>query len=332
MNEWLRDDSGASAVMVALMIVVLLGMVAIVIDGGMLYAEKRSMQNAADAGALAGVQELMPGSVGSAAGTADSYVNMNPAGADASEREYSVFGTYTSNDSLRVRLAAPSYALTLARLINVPSARVAAEAVAVLSSPRSFSAGIMPFGIMSRDTSGTTPFGYSFNESVTLRQATSGGEAGNFQLLDLPGTSDLKKVVSAGGTSAYIGEDIQSHPGLDAAIGPTLDKYVADPHTFDQIVTLGADGIARISDYSCPHLIVCPIVYSPPSSYSWAELNGKSDLQILAFAFFWVDGVSKGAGGHIVITGRFVRPLTPEEVSGWGAYDPYGAIAFRLTD
>ena len=47
------DDSGAVAVIVAIVLVALLGVAAIVVDVGSLYAERRQLQNAADAAALA---------------------------------------------------------------------------------------------------------------------------------------------------------------------------------------------------------------------------------------------------------------------------------------
>ena len=49
-----KEEDGQSLVMVALLFVVLLGFSALVIDVGMLYVTKAQLQNAADAGALAG--------------------------------------------------------------------------------------------------------------------------------------------------------------------------------------------------------------------------------------------------------------------------------------
>ncbi len=53
-----NESSGQSIVLIALMLVVLLGMAGLVFDGGTAYAERRRMQNGADAGALAGAQQL----------------------------------------------------------------------------------------------------------------------------------------------------------------------------------------------------------------------------------------------------------------------------------
>jgi len=54
----LKDDKGAVLPLVALLLVVMLGFTAIVVDAGILYNNRRQMITAADAGALAGAREL----------------------------------------------------------------------------------------------------------------------------------------------------------------------------------------------------------------------------------------------------------------------------------
>ncbi len=79
----LRDDSGAVTVLVALLMpVVLLGLGAIVIDAGALYAERRQLQNGADAAALALAKEYASTASatcvpGAGVGTADPYADQN---------------------------------------------------------------------------------------------------------------------------------------------------------------------------------------------------------------------------------------------------------------
>ncbi len=53
-----RDERGVAVVMMAIMFAVFLGFAGIVLDGGRLYFEKRSMQVAADAGAMGGAYEI----------------------------------------------------------------------------------------------------------------------------------------------------------------------------------------------------------------------------------------------------------------------------------
>jgi hypothetical protein len=54
----LRGSSGQVLVLVALALLVIVALVALAVDGGGLYAARRQMQNAADAGALAGARQL----------------------------------------------------------------------------------------------------------------------------------------------------------------------------------------------------------------------------------------------------------------------------------
>jgi Flp pilus assembly protein TadG len=53
-----RDEKGATIVLVALSVVMLLTMTGLAIDGGRLYSDRRQVQNAADAAALAGTVAL----------------------------------------------------------------------------------------------------------------------------------------------------------------------------------------------------------------------------------------------------------------------------------
>ena len=60
-REGTSSEDGASLVYVAIVMVVLLGMAALALDGSNLYLQRRNMQNAADAIALAGVHSLANG-------------------------------------------------------------------------------------------------------------------------------------------------------------------------------------------------------------------------------------------------------------------------------
>ena len=93
----LRDDAGAAAVLIALLLpLVLLGFGALVIDGGSLYSERRQLQNGADAAALALAQVCASGSCTDAAGRspttqAQSYANANSS--DSASHIRSICGT-----------------------------------------------------------------------------------------------------------------------------------------------------------------------------------------------------------------------------------------------
>jgi hypothetical protein len=59
-RSWLRKQSGQAVVLVAVAVLVLTAILALALDGGGIYLDKRQLQNAADAAALAGAELLMP--------------------------------------------------------------------------------------------------------------------------------------------------------------------------------------------------------------------------------------------------------------------------------
>lgn len=59
MNRFIQNEKGNVLVLVALMMVFLLGIAALVTDGGRVYLEKSSLQKALDAAVLGGGQVVM---------------------------------------------------------------------------------------------------------------------------------------------------------------------------------------------------------------------------------------------------------------------------------
>ncbi len=58
-GSWLRKQSGQAVVLVAVAVVVLTAILALALDGGGIYLDRREVQNAADSAALAGAELLM---------------------------------------------------------------------------------------------------------------------------------------------------------------------------------------------------------------------------------------------------------------------------------
>jgi Flp pilus assembly protein TadG len=76
-------EHGASAVIVALLMIPMLGFAAIAVDVGAVYAERARLQVAADAGALAVAQDCARGACGDIQATASALVAANEDGATA---------------------------------------------------------------------------------------------------------------------------------------------------------------------------------------------------------------------------------------------------------
>lgn len=58
-GAWLRKQSGQAVVLVAIAVLALTAILALALDGGSIYLDKRQLQNAADSAALAGAERLM---------------------------------------------------------------------------------------------------------------------------------------------------------------------------------------------------------------------------------------------------------------------------------
>ncbi|MEX5294925.1 pilus assembly protein TadG-related protein [Kocuria sp. CPCC 205268] len=123
--------------LIALSLVVLLGIVALVVDAGALYAERAELQNGSDAAALAIAQNCAAGSCGTPSTTAQSFVNSN-AKDNAANVDTPTFPTATS---VRVRATtrdaggAGSLALSFAPLLGFDRETVSATSTAAWGSP-----------------------------------------------------------------------------------------------------------------------------------------------------------------------------------------------------
>lgn len=151
----LRRMEGQTLVIVALALFALIGLVAVAVDGGNLMAERRRMQNAADAGALAGAREICFGSPSNAVATARDYAMVRN-GAD--QAEVAIQDIYTVHVT-----TTKTVDTFFAGLIGFPTADVGAEAAAMCSAATR-AGGIWPLAIQDqpyRDLPCDQPF-YAF--------------------------------------------------------------------------------------------------------------------------------------------------------------------------
>ncbi len=115
-----RSERGQTMVQLALMLVVLLGFAALAIDMGYRYVERRRMQSAADAAALAGAYELCQGKPATVASDrAKEYLTRNGvAAASIAPSDVTITGgkidVHAKNPSPLTFLAGPAGFTTLA--------------------------------------------------------------------------------------------------------------------------------------------------------------------------------------------------------------------------
>ncbi len=123
-----RANEGQVLIQVALFLVVLLAFVALAVDMGMAYARRRQMQNAADAGALAGAWELCFGNPSAAKTKAEQTATQRNG---AQQAEATITGGW------RVDMTASIVVETyLAGVIGISEVPVSAQAAAACSGTR----------------------------------------------------------------------------------------------------------------------------------------------------------------------------------------------------
>jgi len=117
-------ESGQTLVVVTLSLIALIGFLALAIDVGVLYSWRRNLQNAADAGALAGAGEICRGNPGSAISVAEAYAIENRADSATAIRE-------GENLNIVRVTATADVSLFFARVLGIAESGVTAEAAAV---------------------------------------------------------------------------------------------------------------------------------------------------------------------------------------------------------
>src|SRR3990172_12371733 len=127
-----RSESGVIAVIIAFAVAALIGFTAFVVDVGYLYEVKRQLQSAADAGALAGAQELINESTDEdILNVAEDYAKRNDFPSD-SDPVLSMLGApYTEIGDNYVKVTVEKEVnLFFARIFGITSSTVNAKAKA----------------------------------------------------------------------------------------------------------------------------------------------------------------------------------------------------------
>ncbi|MGI9824298.1 pilus assembly protein TadG-related protein [Agromyces sp. Marseille-Q5079] len=187
----MRDDSGASAVLVAICLLVLVGFGALAVDVGAMYSERAQLQNAADAGALAAA-EYCGGHGGcatttskSGAATAASAVT----GGNMLDGSATLPPLTFTADTVTVKATTPGMEHPLAAAIGVASSDVGAAGTAQWIAA---GASVVPFAIGSCKESTLTPGTVAY---IPIDNAPCAGSVpGAFGWLDDGTTSCVKDV------------------------------------------------------------------------------------------------------------------------------------------
>ena len=341
------DEAGQVLMLFALLIPVLLGMAALAIDLGTYAAERRTLQNTADAIALAAAQDLP-----------------DEDEARATALEWAAEEGYSSGDVTVVTLPAslsdpnPSVRITInqthdfafMKALGINNADVGATAKAVKTSPGALG-GVVPWAVLESTRDASEP-----GDTVILKYDAGSSVNGNFAAIRLDGNgSSTYRDTLAGGSASFIcasgasdcaetspvctGAICQSETGnmvgsTKAGVDYRMDS--ADEHcdSFDEVFTEETDGSFSLvaacnpwvtGSYASPRVIALPVISS--------LCNGSCDLTVTGFSLFWLEGYGSGCNGSdCEIEGRFISAdVTMNALIG--RYDPDSLLHFaRLVE
>jgi hypothetical protein len=325
-----HGQSGQTLPMVMFFMVALLGAAGLVIDVGGWYLQKRQVQAAADASALAGANQL-PVGWSTALSTAQTEYTNNGKGGDST----SITNTtnLAANDSVTVSASrvAPGY---LTRVFGLSGVTVSGSATATIESVVGYAStgNVMPWGIMRGS--------YTVGSSYSMKIANDGSSQSG--ALDVPyeggcsgasGCNDYRQMINGTNIACplTVGETLGLQSG--SVPGPTqqgITDRIPNFQSADQIVTIGANGTATIVNSSSKQLVLIPIIENVDGSTNWT--GGSMQVRVVGFAWFVITGVS-GNGQKVTVTGEFVSIASSDGNETLGAYTglPGGATSVELT-
>jgi hypothetical protein len=303
-------------VITALAMVVLLGLMALGLDLGLVLLRKQELANAADAAALAGVQEL-PASAENARLRAIQYGVGN--GMITDQMSVSV-----SSDLAEVGVVvSETVDLFFAPVLGIRQATVSARATARTGTVSGVM-GVVPLSVEQDD--------FVFGEKYYLKYGSpdleldgttepeepiSGVRQGNFGALALGGTGAsnyLDKFMHGYRKMMRVGDIVETETGNMA--GPT-ENGVKWRTEGSAALTCTIDNVTR----ACPQLVIVPVVDK-------LTKGGRGPVTVVGFAAFFLEGTDRKQSRSYVV-GRFLRRVVDGEIGHAG---DFGLQAYRLVE
>jgi len=310
----LRDQRGQTAVFVVFLLPALLGIGALAIDVGFWYAQKRNVQNAADAAALAGAARL-PNGMPAAQSAAQATYAVNGTGTD------SVTVAFPRADTVSVTARRPA-TVFLAGVVGIGPVVVEGRAEA---SVRSFARiendyDLLPWGVMRQS--------FVPGQSYAIYMDSSSANNGALALPTVNGSgcsstgsaSDYRDTIQGADVACpvSIGDVLPTKSGTMA--GPTrqgLDQRTGGTfQPISSIVQFEPDGGATILNENSPQLVKLAIVESLSGSTTWP--GGSGSVRVVGFGYFVISGTNSNASE---VYGVFIRAQVPPTAGTTTAWD-----------
>ena len=335
-----EGERGQALVLFVLGAGVLFGMMAMAIDVGAILYERRTLQNAADAAALAGAVEL-PGSQALAKDKAQVWATNNGIDVGAGDELAMAISPDQTSVEVAVRRETP---FIFGRVLGLDTTDVHASATAQIGAPSTLS-GVLPFAVLE------SAIKYD-GSPTTIKYDANNPSNGNFGPLgiDGSGSSIHEKTIKYGSQNKVCAASQPScaDPTADTQtgnmVGATRDGFAYRlSHTssscdeFNEVLIPKGDGHYNVKASCNPftdssdslRLVLVPVIDSFP--------HGSSEpVTIKYFTALFITDMqqSKCKGSACEITGMFVKIVVdPTSDADLGIYDENSAVKFvRLVE
>jgi Flp pilus assembly protein TadG len=326
----LTEEDGSVAIIVGVLLVVLVGIGALVIDVGNLYWERRQLQNAADAAALAAAADLT-------------------AGEDATTA-LATARTFADENNVRGAFVAPPDAPDPGFVIDANSVTVTAETGTIADAGQlsSFLASVIGVDEYATQATATASWGFvggAATVPLTFSRCEwdfmTGGDLDN-----LP-TAERTVYFHSSQTAASIntcgGPANQDHPGGFGWLNPSggsCEAYVEN----GQVATDVGNNVPNVCSAAylqslIGQTVIMPIfgsIISAQGNNAIYQIDGFAALEVTGFRFSgnpefnMPAGNPPCSGNDRCISGRFVNYYTFDDVPTAGG-ENFGAVFIGLT-
>lgn len=299
MNKFISNQKGSVTVLVSLIIVAMVGMLALVTDVGLVYAEKARLSKALDAAILAGGQDL-PESPSNARANMETYLVENGVSLSDVIIDISADGKSASIQATK------AVDHTFARVLGFSQSDVHEISKLEIGVASTASGGLRPFAVVK--------FDYTYGDVIILKEGAGDSYHGNFGVVALGGT----------GTSLVLSNALYGYDG-EISVGDFMDT---EPGNMAGMVNTLSAYFTSISDEFNDYDRDSDRVWTVPL-VSTMEVSGRDAVEVVGFAQVFVENVYK-ISGDAAIEARFIRFVSSGEIDN--TLDDTGVYAMRLVN
>lgn len=312
-----KEQDGAVAVIVALLMAALIGMAALVIDLGNSYVAASKLQNGLDSAALAAVQELPAAHISD-----PKWQNTKTVGTEyavANGLSGATFEPVVKNGKIRgvIVKGTVDVTYTLAQVLGFQSGEVIRAASAEVQTVDGMT-DLMPMAATVESMEKLLEDG---EDTIYLKGGPQGKdffgdnggwrgfwstEKGNF---DVDGYEDMVRV----------GDVIKTKNGVSANAADEIYENRVSGH---ESCTLENYKEVCAAAPNCSRIVMVPIV----------QILSNQDLIVRGFASFFIETAEKDKGKIKSIEATYINNIVISGFVSGGAANDYGVYAWKLTD